>query len=164
CNQVGGNDELVFDGGSLVFNAQGQLITRAKVFDEDFVVIETDSTNAIEFQECCDEEAIYRALVLGLRDYFLKCGFKCAVLGLSGGIDSAVTACLAVAALGKENVRGASLPSQFSSQHSLDDARALAERLGIQYDVIPIQRPFETVKSELKPVFAGRAEDTTEEN
>jgi NAD+ synthetase len=102
--------------------------------------------------------------VLGLRDYLHKCGFKTAVLGLSGGIDSAVTACLAVAALGPENVRGISLPSQFSSQHSLDDARILAERLGIQYSVIPIQSAFESVKQTLGPVFAGRAEDTTEEN
>jgi NAD+ synthetase len=110
------------------------------------------------------EEAIYKALTLGLRDYFYKCGFKSAVLGLSGGIDSAVTACIAVAALGKENVRGVSLPSHFSSQHSLDDARALAERLGIQYDVVPIQKAFETMKEQLQPVFAGKPEDTTEEN
>jgi NAD+ synthetase len=111
-----------------------------------------------------EEEALYKALVLGLRDYFHKCGFKCAVLGLSGGIDSAVTACLAVAALGPENVRAVSLPSQYSSQGSLDDARILAERLHIQYDVIPIERAFNTTKEELKLVFAGRAEDTTEEN
>jgi NAD+ synthetase len=83
---------------------------------------------------------------------------------LSGGIDSAVTACIAVTALGKENVRGVSLPSHFSSQHSLDDARALAERLGIQYDVVPIQKAFETMKEQLQPVFAGKPEDTTEEN
>jgi NAD+ synthetase len=107
---------------------------------------------------------IYRALVLGLRDYLHKCGFKSAVLGLSGGIDSAVTACLAVAALGKENVRGVSLPSQFSSRHSLDDARVLAEHLGIQYDVVPIQPSFECAKQTLKPIFNGRSEDTTEEN
>jgi NAD+ synthase (glutamine-hydrolysing) len=110
------------------------------------------------------EESIYQALTLGLRDYFYKCGFKSAVLGLSGGIDSAVTACLAVAALGREHVRGLSLPSQFSSQHSLDDARVLAERLGIQYEVVPIQRAFEATKAQLQPVFAGKAEDTTEEN
>src|SRR6202012_585598 len=87
-----------------------------------------------------------------------------AVLGLSGGIDSAVTACIAVAALGKENVRGVSLPSQFSSQHSLDDARVLAERLGVQYDVVPIKQAFDTMKEQLQPGFAGKAEDTTEEN
>jgi len=164
CNQVGGNDELIFDGCSLVFNARGDLIEQGKWFEEDFVVVDTDSKTAIQPIELGAEEAVYKALVLGLRDYFYKCGFKSAVLGLSGGIDSAVTACLAVAALGKENVRGVSLPSQFSSQHSLDDARVLAERLGIQYDVVPIKEPFETVKGQLQPVFAGKPEDTTEEN
>jgi NAD+ synthase (glutamine-hydrolysing) len=164
CNQVGGNDELIFDGSSLVFNAKGELIAQGKWFEEDFVVVDTDSQAAIEPLELVPEEAIYKALTLGLRDYFYKCGFKSAVLGLSGGIDSAVTACIAVAALGKGNVRGVSLPSQFSSQHSLDDARALAEKLGIQYDVVPIQNAFETMKGQLQPVFAGKAEDTTEEN
>jgi NAD+ synthetase len=164
CNQVGGNDELIFDGGSLVFNAAGDLIAQGKWFEEDFIVVDTDSKTAVQPMDSPAEEAIYKALTLGLRDYFYKCGFKSAVLGLSGGIDSALTACVAVAALGKENVRGVSLPSQFSSQHSLDDARALAGRLGIQYDVIPIKRAFETMKEQLAPVFAGRAEDTTEEN
>jgi NAD+ synthase (glutamine-hydrolysing) len=164
CNQVGGNDELVFDGGSLVFNARGELIAQGKLFDEDLVVIDTDSTEGSTLPTFSDEELIYQALVLGLRDYLHKCGFKSAVLGLSGGIDSAVTACLAVAALGKENVRGVSLPSQFSSQHSLDDARILAERLGIHYHVIPIQPAFECTRESLKAVFAGRPEDTTEEN
>lgn len=164
CNQVGGNDELIFDGCSLVFNADGNLIAQGKWFEEDFIVVDTDSAAVIEPIDLGPEESIYRALVLGLRDYFYKCGFKSAVLGLSGGIDSAVTACLAVAALGKENVRGVSLPSQFSSQHSLDDARVLAERLGIQYDVVPIKAAFESVKRQLEPVFVGKPEDTTEEN
>ena len=164
CNQTGGNDELVFDGCSLVFNAAGGLIAQGKQFAEDFLVVDTGSTAGVDLLELCPEEAVYRALVLGLRDYFQKCGFERAVLGLSGGIDSAVTACLAVAALGSKNVRGISLPSQFSSQHSLEDARVLAGRLGIAHDVIPIQKAFETVKEELKPVFAGRPEDTTEEN
>lgn len=164
CNQVGGNDELIFDGCSLVFNANGDLIAQGKCFEEDFIVVDTESKSLIQPVELCAEEAIYQALTLGLRDYFYKCGFKSAVLGLSGGIDSAITACIAVAALGKENVRGVSLPSQFSSQHSLDDARVLAERLGIEYDVVPIQKAFETMKGQLQPVFAGKAEDTTEEN
>ncbi|HEY2083226.1 MAG TPA: NAD+ synthase [Verrucomicrobiae bacterium] len=164
CNQVGGNDELIFDGSSLVFNANGDLIAQGKWFEEDFIVVDTDSKTIIQPVELAVEEAVYKALTLGLRDYFYKCGFKSAVLGLSGGIDSAVTACIAVAALGKENVRGVSLPSQFSSQHSLDDARVLAERLGIQYDVVPIEKAFETMKGQLQPVFAGKAEDTTEEN
>ncbi len=164
CNQVGGNDELVFDGNSLVFNASGDLIAQGKWFEEDFVVVDTESKTAIQPIELAAEEAIYKALSLGLKDYFYKCGFKSAVLGLSGGIDSAITACIAVAALGKENVRGVSLPSQFSSQHSLDDARVLAERLGIQYDVVPIKQAFDTMKAQLQPVFAGKPEDTTEEN
>jgi NAD+ synthetase len=164
CNLVGGNDELVFDGSSLVFNEAGQVIAQAKSFDEDFIVVDTKTAPPISPAQISDEENIYHALVLGLRDYFRKCGFKSAVLGLSGGIDSAVVACLAAAALGPENVHGISLPSQYSSQGSLDDARFLAERLGIGYDVVPIQPSFESVKTELKPVFKGLAEDTTEEN
>ena len=164
CNLVGGNDELIFDGGSLVFNAAGALIGRGELFGEDFVIVDTDSTSAINPDASVDEEKIFKALVLGLRDYLHKCGFKSVVLGLSGGIDSALTACLAVAALGAENVRGVSLPSQFSSQGSLDDARALAERLGIPYQVIPIQPPFAAIKAQLTDVFSGLAEDTTEEN
>ncbi|MEO5804282.1 MAG: NAD+ synthase, partial [Verrucomicrobiota bacterium] len=164
CNLIGGNDELVFDGNSMVFNSSGRLIAQAKLFAEDFLVVETQSAKALEFHSSSDVEKIHKALVLGLRDYLQKCGFKSAVLGLSGGIDSAVVAALAAEALGKENVRGVSLPSEFSSQHSLDDARILAERLGIQYDVIPIQTVFAGAKHELKKVFGGRAEDTTEEN
>lgn len=164
CNAIGGNDELVFDGNSMVFNAAGQLIAKAKLFAEDFVVADTQSAEAIEFHSSSDVEKIHDALVLGLRDYLQKCGFKSAVLGLSGGIDSAVVAALAAEALGKDNVRGVSLPSEYSSQHSLDDARILAQNLGIQYDVIPIQTIFAGAKQELKKVFTGRAEDTTEEN
>jgi NAD+ synthetase len=164
CNQIGGNDELIFDGRSLVFNAAGDLIAQGKWFAEDFVVADLASNVAVNPVELCPEEAVYRALVLGLHDYLHKCGFKRAVLGLSGGIDSAVTACLAVAALGKDNVLGVSMPSQFSSQHSLDDARVLARRLGIRYEIVPIQKAFETVKEQLQPMFAGRPEDTTEEN
>jgi NAD+ synthase (glutamine-hydrolysing) len=164
CNQIGGNDELVFDGGSLVFNAAGELIACAEMFAEDFVVVDTETKTSVPHPDLPEEELIYRALVLGLRDYMHKCGFKSAVLGLSGGIDSALVACLAVEALGRENVRGISLPSQFSSQGSLDDARLLAKRLGIGYEVIPIQPAFETVKQQLQPAFAGRPEDTTEEN
>jgi NAD+ synthetase len=165
CNQVGGNDELIFDGCSLVFDGSGELIAQGKLFEEDFILVESGRVSASqEHLIPCDEELVYRALVLGLRDYFMKCGFKAAVLGLSGGIDSAVTACIAVDALGPKNVRGVSLPSQYSSQGSLDDARVLAERLGIQYDVIPIKAAFETTKTQLKPVFNGMPEDTTEEN
>ena len=164
CNLVGGNDELVFDGNSLVFNRAGQLIAKGKAFDEDFIVVDLENAAPIPFPAASEEENVHNALVLGLRDYFYKCGFRSAVLGLSGGIDSAVVACLACAALGAENVHGISLPSQFSSQGSLDDAAAVAANLGMQYDVVPIQPPFESVKAQLQPLFAGRPEDTTEEN
>ncbi len=164
CNSVGGNDELVFDGGSMVFNASGRPVAHGALFDEDFLLADVDTASPIEIPVLPDEEKVFNALVLGLRDYLHKCGFKSAVLGLSGGIDSAVVACIAVAALGRENVRGLSLPSQYSSQGSLDDARMLADNLGIRYDVVPIKPAFEAVRSQLGGVFAGRPEDTTEEN
>src|SRR6266850_4066783 len=164
CNLVGGNDELVFDGASLAFNDRGELIAQGKMFEEDFVVVDLANARPIQYSEPQDEEKVYKALVLGLRDYMRKCGFKSALLGLSGGIDSALTAVIAVEALGRENVRGVSLPSQFSSQGSLDDARVLAQHLGIQYDVVPIQPMFLAAKEQLKAVFAGRPEDTAEEN
>ena len=164
CNSVGGNDELIFDGMSLVFGSGGQLLAEGAAFAEDFIIVETDSVSAITASPMGDEEKLYRALVLGLRDYLHKCGFKSAVLGLSGGIDSALTAVIAAEALGRDTVRGVSLPSQYSSQGSLDDARSLAENLGIQYDVIPIQPMFLAAKAQLVGVFAGRAEDTAEEN
>jgi NAD+ synthetase len=126
--------------------------------------VDTDMDLVAPADRTVEEEKIFKALVLGLRDYIHKCGFTSVVLGLSGGIDSALTACLAVAALGAENVRGVSLPSQFSSQGSLEDAQAIADRLGIPYDVISIQPPFEAVKLQLAEVFAGRSEDTSEEN
>jgi NAD+ synthase (glutamine-hydrolysing) len=164
CNSVGGNDELVFDGGSLVFNAAGEHLVQGKLFTEDFLLVDLEKAQPIEPKEYPEEEKIFKALSLGLRDYIHKCGFKSAVLGLSGGIDSALVACIAVDALGKENVRGLSLPSQYSSQGSLDDARKLAENLGIQYDIVTIKEPFEAVQERMKAVFAGKPEDTTEEN
>ncbi len=164
CNMVGGNDELIFDGASMAFNGAGELIARAKAFEEDFVVVDTGKSGVITSPAAADEENIYKALVLGLRDYMGKCGFKSAVIGLSGGIDSALVACLAAAALGAKNVRVVSLPSQYSSRGSLDDARVLAERLGVGCDVIPIEPPFASVRRQLEPVFRGLAEDTTEEN
>lgn len=164
CNSVGGNDELIFDGNSIAFNAAGNLIAQARRFEEDFILVNTESTEALDYKTNAPEKDLYRALVLGLRDYIHKCGFKAVVLGLSGGIDSALTAALAVEALGAENVHGISLPSQYSSQHSLDDARVLAENLGIRYDVVPIEPAFESVKGALAGLFEGRAEDTAEEN
>lgn len=164
CNLVGGNDELVFDGSSLAFSGAGQLVARGAPFAEDFQVVDTAATAALGADPTGDEEKLHRALVLGLRDYLEKCGFRSAVLGLSGGIDSAVTACLAVAALGAENVWGLSLPSQFSSTGSLDDARQLAANLGIRYDVVPIHAAFAALERELAPLFAGRPADVAEEN
>lgn len=164
CNAVGGNDELIFDGNSLVMDGNGSVIALGKPFAEDLLVVDTEKATNVDVPKISDEENIYHALVLGLHDYFYKCGFKSAVLGLSGGIDSAVTACLASEALGHDQVHGISLPSQFSSQGSLDDARELAENLGIRYDVTPIRPAFEAVKEQLDPIFAGRPEDTTEEN
>jgi NAD+ synthetase len=164
CNLVGGNDELVFDGASLVFNGRGELLAEGKMFQDDFLLVDLDHAKPIQHETLPDEEKLYKALVLGLRDYMHKCGFKSALLGLSGGIDSALTAVIAVEALGRENVRGVSLPSEFSSQGSLDDARILAKNLGIQYDVVAIQPMFVAAKGQLKGVFAGRPEDTAEEN
>ena len=175
CNLVGGNDELVFDGQSLVFDDGGNLIARGAAFCEDLVVVDLDSSTTCDQLPVTSDSSpisshqspithLHAALVLGLRDYTRKCGFKSVVLGLSGGIDSAVTACLAVAALGPENVMGVSMPSQFSSKGSLDDARELARNLGIRWELIPIQDVFQVYKAAFKEVFQGLPEDTTEEN
>ncbi len=163
CNAVGGNDELVFDGNSFVINKQGRTTACLAAFTEQIAVVDSE-TPAISEVELSAEEEIFRALVLGVRDYFAKCGFRSAVLGLSGGIDSAVTAAIAVEALGKDNVAGVSMPSSYSSAGSLDDADRLAKNLGIARLVIPIKEPFEVLKSQFKEVFAGRKENTTEEN
>jgi NAD+ synthase (glutamine-hydrolysing) len=163
CNGVGGNDELIFDGNSFAIDAAGNTIFQMPGFREQVAVIES-SAEPVCAADLPPEQEIYEALLLGVRDYFSKCGFKTAVLGLSGGIDSAVTAALAVAALGKENVVGVSMPSQYSSQGSLDDAASLARNLGIVRHVISIKEPFDVLKSQFKEIFAGRGEDTTEEN
>ena len=164
-NQVGGNDELVFDGGSMVVNARGELVARAKLFEEDLLVVDVDALpGPMPPLEELRAESAFRAVVLGTRDYLHKCGFKSAVLGLSGGIDSALTAVIAAEALGKENVLGVSMPSRFSSQHSRDDAAILAERLGIRYLVVPIEPAHHTYLEMLAPAFAGRSPDLTEEN
>ncbi len=164
CNLVGGNDELIFDGASLAFNGRGELLAEGRMFAEDFLVVDLETAASRPPETQADEAMVYQALVLGTRDYLHKCGFKSAVLGLSGGIDSALTAAIAADALGREQVRGVALPSQYSSRGSLDDAQKLAKNLGIQYDVIPIQPMFVAAKEQLQAVFAGRAEDTTEEN
>lgn len=167
CNLVGGNDELVFDGGSLVFDSDGTLRASGASFAEDMVWFDDRAcgAGAVETSVPLDDlRMVYQALVLGLRDYLHKCRFTSAVLGLSGGIDSALVACLAAEALGPENVLGVSLPSPFSSQGSLDDARSLAQNLGIRYQTIPIHEGFQALKKSLAPMFEGLPEDTTEEN
>jgi NAD+ synthetase len=163
CNLVGGNDELIFDGNSVAFDASGNLLAQGAAFAEELVIVGLEGQTQ-PFSPLEPATALHDALVLGLRDYTQKCGFKSVVLGLSGGIDSAVTACLAVAALGRENVLGVSMPSQFSSKGSLEDARKLAANLGIRWETIPIQDVFEKFKATLQPIFKGRPEDTTEEN
>jgi NAD+ synthetase len=166
CNLVGGNDELVFDGGSLAFDAQGRVLAQGALFAEDFLLVDTAAAAAepVPGQPWPNEQKVFQALVLGLRDYVRKCGFSSVLLGLSGGIDSALTAVIAAEALGPQQVLGVSLPSQFSSPGSLRDAQALARNLGIRYEVISIQPMFEVVKAQLAKVFAGRPEDVTEEN
>jgi NAD+ synthase (glutamine-hydrolysing) len=163
CNAIGGNDELVFDGNSFAIDASGKTIFQMPGFREDICVAES-TAESFPAADLSPEQEIYEALTLGVRDYFSKCGFRSAVLGLSGGIDSAVTAAIAVAALGKENVVGVSMPSQYSSQGSLDDAASLAKNLGIVRHVIPIKEPFDVLKDQFKEIFTGKREDTTEEN
>jgi NAD+ synthetase len=164
CNAVGGNDQLVFDGNSIAVNARGQLLAQLPAFEEASVVVDSDSVQAPEIPSADIVQELYSALRLGLRDYLAKCGFKSAVLGLSGGIDSAVVAAIAVDALGPHNVTGVSMPSQFSSRGSVLDALALAKNLGIQCLQIPIADAFAVFKAQFKEVFAGRTEDATEEN
>ncbi len=164
-NQVGGNDDLVFDGRSLVVDRDGRVCARARAFAEDTLVIDTRALPAAAVAALPDEPAeILDALVLGTRDYARKCGFRAALIGLSGGIDSAVTAAIAVEALGAANVRGVLMPSPFSSRGSVDDANALAERLGIATVTLPIAPVMQAFEATLAGEFAGRAPDTTEEN
>jgi NAD+ synthase (glutamine-hydrolysing) len=164
CNAVGGNDQLVFDGNSIAVNARGQLLAQLPAFEEATMVVDSESLPGPEIPSADVVQELYAALRLGLRDYLAKCGFKSAVLGLSGGIDSAVVAAIAVDALGAKNVTGASMPSQFSSRGSVLDALALAKNLGIQCLQIPIADAFAVFKRQFKEVFAGRTEDATEEN
>jgi len=164
-NQVGGNDELIFDGSSAVFDASGRVAARARSFVEDLLVVDLDRLAEGRREEYPgDAASVWQALVLGTRDYLGKCGFREAVLGLSGGIDSAVTACIAVEALGKERVHGVALPSRYSSDHSVNDARAVAENLGMDFRVIPIHPLHDAFEASLRPLFAGRPPDVTEEN
>src|SRR5436190_9428653 len=164
CNLVSGNDQLVFDGNSFAVNGSGNLIAQLAAFREDERVVDTDSTAVIEFREGKPPEELFAALSLGVRDYFRKCNFHSAVIGLSGGVDSAVTAVIAVDALGAENVTGVSMPSPFSSRGSIADARALARNLGIKFLEIPIAETFKVFKAQFKEIFKGLPENETEEN
>ena len=163
-NQVGGNDELVFDGCSAVYDAEGRLLCRAREFAEDLVVCDLPGTGEIRETAGSDDAAAYAALVLGVRDYAAKCGFRTAVVGLSGGIDSALTACIAADALGADRLTCVSMPSPYSSKGSIDDARALADALGARFVTIPIGEVFAELCRTLSGVFEGRPEDVTEEN
>jgi len=164
CNLVGGNDELVFDGGSQYYNGHGVLGASGAMFAEDLLLVDTETIEPKLSDTSDDDEKLHKALSLGVHDYLHKCGFASAVIGLSGGIDSAVTAVIAVDALSAENVRGVAMPSQYSSQGSLDDAERLANALGIRYDIVPIEPVFEQLKSQLGDIFDGLDEDTAEEN
>lgn len=164
-NQVGGNDSLVFDGSSVVLNREGKIIAQGKSFEEDLIFFDSQSlTGDMHEQIAGDEASAYSALVLGTRDYMHKCGFQKAIIGLSGGIDSALTAAIATDAIGAENVIGVGMPGPYSSQGSIDDARNLAKNLGIRFELISINPAYEAYREMLRGVFAGQKEDVTEEN
>ncbi len=168
-NQIGGSGEIVYDGTSGVLNSRGELLMLLKSFEEDFRVFDTDDESAqalqVPFTSYNDRtRMVYNAACLGLRDYFHKNNYYKACVGLSGGIDSAVVACLAVGALGRENVRVLMMPSQFSPDESVEDAKKLAENLGVEYSVLPIVEAYEAIIDTLKPVIGGTEFDATEEN
>lgn len=167
-NHVGAQTELLFDGGSLIINSEGVVVDELTYFEEDFRIYDLDEIETIKNKPIIEPPSkialIHDALVMGIKNYFGKLGFKKAILGLSGGIDSAVTLVLAVEALGKDNVRSVLMPSAFSSEHSITDAEKLAQTLGSPYDIIPINDSFEVMKETLKPVFKDMPDDITEEN
>jgi NAD+ synthase/NAD+ synthase (glutamine-hydrolysing) len=164
-NQVGGNDQLVFDGTSFVLDAAGEVRALARSFEEDLVLYDTETNQGERHETLPDEcEAVYQALVLGTRDYVRKCGFGRVLIGLSGGIDSSLTAVLAVDAMGPENVTGVGMPGPYSSPGSVDHARELAQSLGIKFELLSINQPYGAFVETLAPVFAGRPADVTEEN
>jgi NAD+ synthase/NAD+ synthase (glutamine-hydrolysing) len=164
-NQVGGNDSLLFDGSSLVLDATGTVVAQAKSFEEDLIFFNPEAMQGDVHEQIEGEEAsVYAALVLGTRDYVRKCGFRQVIIGLSGGIDSALTAAIAVDAVGKENVIGVGMPGPYSSTGSVEDARKLATNLGIRFELLCITQPFESFRTVLAKPFSGMKEDTTEEN
>ncbi len=163
-NQVGGNDSLIFDGASMAIAPNGAVIGQARSFAEDLLLVDTESYSAVAEEDSSDVAAMWDALVLGTRDYVRKCGFQKALVGLSGGIDSALVAAIAVEALGAENVTGVGMPSEFSSEGSKDDARALAARLGIRFEMLAIHDVFEAYGKTLAPLFEGTEFGLAEEN
>jgi len=164
-NQIGGNDSLVFDGSSLVLNREGEVIAQGRSFEEDLIYFDSEKlTGDMHDQIPGDEASVYAALVLGTRDYMHKCGFQKAIIGLSGGIDSALTAVIAAEAIGPENVIGVGMPGPYSSRGSIDDARALAKNLGIRFELLSIDLAYEAYRKTLQQVFSGEKEDVTEEN
>lgn len=165
ANLVGGNDSLIFDGSSFAMRSDGSILTQAAPFSEDLKIVDMNNgLPASNSWNMTEEEQILDALVLGLSDYLRKCAFKKAIIGLSGGIDSALVAAIAARSLGKENLIGVLMPSRYSSRHSVNDARALAENLGIEYRIIPIEPMYQSFLESLKPQFNGLPEDITEEN
>ena len=164
ANLVGGNDQLVFDGHSLAFDRDGSVVAQLAGFREENALVAIPSPKGIAIAPDDDVRDVHEALVIGLRDYLAKCGFKQVVIGLSGGIDSAVTAALAVAALGKDNVLGVTMPGPYSSQGSVDDSFALARNLGIECHTVPIGGGFDAMEKQMTAVFAGQKPDITEEN
>ena len=164
-NQVGGNDQLVFDGSSFAMNGAGEVIASARSFEEDLVIADTVEGTGEIHEDFTDEcEAVYQALVLGTRDYMRKCGFSRVLIGLCGGIDSSLTAAIAVEAVGRENVTGVGMPGPYSSEGSVTDAREMAERLGIAFEIVSIRAVYERFNGEIAPLFAGYGPDVTEEN
>jgi NAD+ synthase (glutamine-hydrolysing) len=169
-NQVGGNDSLVFDGSSVVIGPDGEVVARAASFAEDMVIFDTDARETEEREGAVADAAVdevaelWDALVLGTRDYVRKCGFSKALVGLSGGIDSALVAAIAVEALGAENVVGIGMPTEYSSLGSIEDARKLAKNLGIRFELLPIHDVFAHFQQVLQPLFAGTAFGLAEEN
>jgi NAD+ synthase (glutamine-hydrolysing) len=164
-NQVGGNDSLVFDGSSMVLDREGKVVAQGKSFEEDLIFFDSETLTGEMHQQIAGEEAsIYAALVLGTRDYVRKCSFRQVIIGLSGGIDSALTAAIAVDALGAENVIGVGMPGPYSSEGSIGDAQSLAANLGIRFEILRITDIFESYRQTLREVFKGYGEDATEEN
>lgn len=163
CNLVGGNDSLIFDGSSFVMNARGELTGAAASFEESLLVADTEGPS-IQASSLDENEEIFSALRLGVRDYMSKCGFRKAIIGLSGGIDSAVVTAITTAAIGPENVTGVAMPSRYSSDHSRSDAAALARNLNIRFEEVSIEPMFQAFLSGLRTTFKDAAEDITEEN